>query len=130
MPAYHIINPYAEHLHNGSLYLIGHCHMRKDIRTVVVDRIQKIKLTAESFAMLPVFSLERYLRHSSGMFTEELVRVKVRFHQMYDGFGRDPRCYRCVALGSLRNHGEAKGSEIAVKSKRRHVIEERGYNYK
>ena len=33
------INAYAEHLHNGSLYLIGHCHMRKDIRTFVVDRI-------------------------------------------------------------------------------------------
>jgi len=36
----------------------------------------------------------------------------------------------CVAVGCLRNHGEAKGSEIGVKSKRRHVIEERGYNYK
>ena len=38
--------------------------------------------------------------------------------------------YRRVALDGLRNHGEAQGSEIAVKSERRHVIEERGYNYK
>ena len=80
-PAERRVNPYAVHLHNGSLYVIGHCHLRKDIRTFVVDRMQKIKLTDESFTMPPGFSLESYLRHSFGMFTEELVRVKVRFHK-------------------------------------------------
>ena len=80
-PAERRVNPYAVHLHNGSLYVIGHCHLRKDIRTFVVDRMQKIKLTDESFTMPPGFSLESYLRHSFGMFTEELFRVKVRFHK-------------------------------------------------
>ena len=78
-PAERKVNPYAVHLHNGSLYVIGHCHMRKDIRTFVVDRMQKLKLTEDSFIMPPGFSLESYLRHSFGMFTEELVRIKVRF---------------------------------------------------
>jgi len=58
------VNPYAVHLHNGTLYLIGYCHMRKDIRSFVVDRMQKIKLAEESFNMPPGFSLEGYLRHS------------------------------------------------------------------
>lgn len=80
-PAERRVNPYAVHLHNGSLYLIGHCHLRKDIRTFVVDRMQKIKLTEDSFTVPPDFSLESYLRHSFGMFTEELVRVKVCFHK-------------------------------------------------
>ncbi len=79
MPADHRVNPYAEHFHNGSLYLIGHCHMRKDIRTVVVDQIQKIKLSAEFFAMVPGFSLERYLRHSSRMFTKSWSGSKSAF---------------------------------------------------
>jgi predicted DNA-binding transcriptional regulator YafY len=61
--------------------MIGYCHMRKDIRTFLVDRMQKIKLTEETFAPPVGFSLENYLRHSFGMFTEELVRVKVRFHK-------------------------------------------------
>jgi predicted DNA-binding transcriptional regulator YafY len=39
------IDPYAVHLHNGTLYLIGYCRTRKDIRRFVVDRMQKIKLT-------------------------------------------------------------------------------------
>jgi predicted DNA-binding transcriptional regulator YafY len=80
-PAERRVNPYAVHLHNGSLYVIGYCHMRKDIRTFVVDRMQKIKMTENSFTKPPDFSLESYLRHSFGMFREELVRVKVRFHK-------------------------------------------------
>jgi proteasome accessory factor B len=43
--------------------------------------MQKIKQTEDSFEMPPDFSLESYLRHSFGMFTEELVRVKIRFHK-------------------------------------------------
>lgn len=75
------VDPYAVHIHNGTLYLIGYCHMRKDIRFFVVDRMQKIRLIEDSFTMLPGFSLESYLRHSFGMMREDLVRVKVRFHR-------------------------------------------------
>ena len=75
------VNPYAVNLHNGTLYVIGYCHMRKDIRSFVVDRMQKMKLSDESFPAPLGFSLENYLRHSFGMFREELVRVKVRFHK-------------------------------------------------
>jgi predicted DNA-binding transcriptional regulator YafY len=81
VPTERRVNPYAVRLHNGTLYLIGHCHMRKDIRFFVVDRMQKIKLTEDSFTMPPGFSLESYLRHSFGMMREDLVRVKVRFHK-------------------------------------------------
>lgn len=75
------VDPYAVHLHNGTLYLVGHCHMRKDIRFFVVDRMQRIRLTDDSFTMPPGFSLESYLRHSFGMMREDLVRVRVRFHK-------------------------------------------------
>jgi len=78
-PAERKVNPYAVHLRSGTLYVIGYCHLRKDIRTFVVDRMQKIKMTEESFPAPLGFSLESYLRHSFGMFREDLVRVKVRF---------------------------------------------------
>ncbi|MBI4526874.1 MAG: WYL domain-containing transcriptional regulator [Deltaproteobacteria bacterium] len=80
-PTQRKVNPYAIHLHNGTLYLIGYCQMRQAIRSFVVDRIQTIKLTDESFTMPVGFSLESYLRDSFGMFREKLVRVKVRFHK-------------------------------------------------
>jgi len=80
-PAERKINPYAVHLHNGTLYVIGYCHMRKDIRSFVVNRMQKIETAKESFPAPLGFSLENYLSHSLGIFREELVRVKVRFHK-------------------------------------------------
>lgn len=80
-PAERNVNPYAIHLRNGNLYMIGYCRMRKGVRTFLVDRMQKIRLTEENFEVPVDFSLEKYLRHSFGMFTEELVRVKVRFHK-------------------------------------------------
>lgn len=80
-PAERKVNPYAVHLRNGTLYLIGYCHLRKDVRTFVVDRMQKINLTDETFPAPLGFSLESYLRHSFGMFREDLVRVKVRLHK-------------------------------------------------
>jgi len=46
-----------------------------------VDRMQKIKMTDESFPAPLGFSLANYLRHSFGMFREDLVRVKVRCHK-------------------------------------------------
>jgi predicted DNA-binding transcriptional regulator YafY len=75
------VSPYAVHHRNGSLYVIGYCHLRKDIRTFIVDRMQKIKMTEESFTRPPDFSLANYLKHSFGMFTEDVVRVKVRFRK-------------------------------------------------
>ena len=80
-PAERKVNPYAVHLRNGTLYVIGHCHLRKNIRTFMVDRMQKIKMTGESFPAPLGFSLANYLRHSFGMFREDLVRVKVRCHK-------------------------------------------------
>jgi len=38
-PAKRNVDPYAIHLRNGNLYVIGYCHLRKDIRTFVVDRM-------------------------------------------------------------------------------------------
>ena len=81
VPGERKVSPYAVHYRNGSLYVIGYCHLRKDVRTFIVDRMQKLKLTEESFTMPPDFSLANYLKHSFGMFTEDLVRVKVRFHK-------------------------------------------------
>jgi predicted DNA-binding transcriptional regulator YafY len=43
--------------------------------------MQKIKQADISFPAPMGFSLENYLRHSFGMFREDLARVKVRFHK-------------------------------------------------
>jgi predicted DNA-binding transcriptional regulator YafY len=112
-PAERKVNPYAVHLHNGTLYLIGHCHLRKDIRSFVVDRMQKIKLTDESFTVPSEFSLESYLRHSFGMFREDLVRVKVRFHKSLTRYLLERRWHPSQKNKKLKNGSLELAFEVA-----------------
>jgi predicted DNA-binding transcriptional regulator YafY len=112
-PAERKVNPYAVHLHNGSFYVIGYCHLRKSIRTFVVDRMQKIKLTEESFSRPLDFSLESYLRHSFGMFTEELVRVKVRFQKSLTRYLLERRCHPSQKNKKLKDGSLELAFEVA-----------------
>lgn len=50
-----------------------------------------VPLSEKTFAPPVGFSLENYLRHSFGMFTEELVRVKVRSHKSLTRYLLDRR---------------------------------------
>ena len=112
-PAERRVNPYAVHLRNGSLYVIGYCHTRKDIRTFVVDRMQKIKMTAEPFTMPPDFLLANYLKHSFGMFTEELVRVKVRFHKSLTSYLLERRWHPSQKNKKLKDGSLELSFEVA-----------------
>lgn len=110
------VDPYAVHLHNGTLYLIGYCHMRKDVRFFVVDRMRKIDLTNDSFTMPLDFSLERYLRHSFGMMREDIVRVRVRFHKSLTRYLLERRWHpsqknKKLADGSLEMTFEVAGTK-------------------
>jgi predicted DNA-binding transcriptional regulator YafY len=107
------IDPYAVHLRNGTLYLIGHCHMRQDIRFFVVDRMRKIRLTDQPFTIPPGFSLEKYLRHSFGMFREELVRVKVRFHKSLTRYLLERRWHASQKAKKLKDGSLELAFEVA-----------------
>jgi len=112
-PAERKVNPYAVHLHNGTLYVIGHCHLRKDIRTFMVDRMQKIKMTDESFPAPIGFSLESYLRHSFGMFREDLVRVKVRFDKSLTRYLLERRWHPSQKNNKLKDGSLELAFEVA-----------------
>jgi predicted DNA-binding transcriptional regulator YafY len=112
-PAERKVNPYAVHLHNGTLYVIGYCHLRKDIRTFVVDRMQKIKMTDQTFPAPVGFSLANYLRHSFGMFTEDLVRVKVRFHKSLTRYLLERRWHQSQKNKKLKDGSLEIAFEVA-----------------
>ena len=112
-PAERKVNPYAVHLRNGTLYVIGHCHLRKNIRTFMVDRMQKIKLTEESFPAPLGFSLENYLRHSFGMFREDLIRVKVRFHKSITRYLLERRWHPSQKIKKLKDGSLELAFEVA-----------------
>lgn len=72
------VDPYRVWLLDGTIYLIGFCHLRGDIRTFVVDRIKMLHLTQESFEFPDDFDFEAFTRHSFKVMQDRVHRVKVR----------------------------------------------------
>lgn len=73
------VDPYHLTYWNGGLYLIGHCHLRRDVRMFAVERIRGLERVEETFEVPPDFNPEDYLRSAWGMMRGDLVVVRVAF---------------------------------------------------
>jgi predicted DNA-binding transcriptional regulator YafY len=73
------IDPYHLTLHNGGLYVVGHCHLRGDVRIFAVERMRTVDLSARRFDVPASFDAEKYLAGAWGMLRGDLVTVRVIF---------------------------------------------------
>ena len=74
------VDPYGIVLHEGAFYLIGFCHLRKAIRTFLMDRIRQVEILGDIFKPPEGFSAKKHLEHAWGIITEHmLVTVRVKF---------------------------------------------------
>jgi predicted DNA-binding transcriptional regulator YafY len=74
-----VVDPYALALQWGNWYLAGRCHLRGDLRTFRVDRIQKVEPTGGTFEVPPDFSARDYLQRMTSERPAAYYRVAVRF---------------------------------------------------
>lgn len=72
------IDPYKIWFFDGTIYLIGYCHLRGQVRMFVVDRIKMLRLTEERFILPAAFSLDDFLKHSFKVMHDELFRVRLK----------------------------------------------------
>ncbi len=76
------IAPYHLRYFQGAWYLIGYCHLRKDIRIFALDRIKKLIVTDNTFTPQPDFSLQEFLQSSLGIEVgNSLEEVIIKFDQ-------------------------------------------------
>lgn len=73
------ISPYAMAFRKSAWYLVGHCHLRNDIRTFRLGRIQSVRLSPERFQTPDNFSIEEYFQNSWGVYKGKLTKFKVKF---------------------------------------------------
>jgi predicted DNA-binding transcriptional regulator YafY len=73
------MDPYALALQWGNWYLVGYCHLRGDLRTFRVDRIEEIEPTGKSFEIPADFSAREYLLRMAQERPATYYRVAVRF---------------------------------------------------
>ena len=72
------VDPYKIWFYEGTIYVIGLCHLRNQIRMFAVDRIRLLTLTGEKFEIPPDFDLEAFTRNSFKVMQDELHTVKIR----------------------------------------------------
>jgi predicted DNA-binding transcriptional regulator YafY len=58
------VEPYALTFQMGLWYLVGLCHLRQDLRTFRVDRIQRVEPLEQRFTMPASFSVREYLERT------------------------------------------------------------------
>ena len=83
------VDPYAVWFHNGTFYLIGHCHLRGEVRMFAMDRIRMLHRTGVSFPAPEGFDVEEYLGASFGAYRGEPERIRVRFSPGVAGYIRE-----------------------------------------
>lgn len=80
-PLTYDIYPYGLVYHRGSLYLVAHSQQHDQIRTFKLDRMIDVQLETLKFQKPADFDLQKYLKHSLGIFHAdgEPQRVLIRF---------------------------------------------------
>jgi len=61
------VDPYFLRFAGGGLYLIGHCHLRKEVRMFAVERIRSITLTDHPYQMSLDFKVDEYVQDALGI---------------------------------------------------------------
>ena len=73
------LDPYRLWYVSNALYVVGHDHLRNDMRVFAVDRIRSVSLTNRRFEIPEDFDFEAFTRTAFNMIWGETQEVKIRF---------------------------------------------------
>jgi predicted DNA-binding transcriptional regulator YafY len=71
------VEPYKIWFYEGTIYIIGLCHLRNQIRTFVLDRVHMLNVLDESFEIPDKFDFQQYIRHGFKVMHAELYTVRI-----------------------------------------------------
>jgi predicted DNA-binding transcriptional regulator YafY len=79
-PVFRRVDPYHSVSFQGEWYLIGFCHLRRQVRTFAISRIQSAAVMDIKFNIPEDFSFEKFAGHHFGIFRgERNYRVEILF---------------------------------------------------
>jgi predicted DNA-binding transcriptional regulator YafY len=73
------VDPFKVWFFNGTLYLIGWCHVHDEIRMFVLDRVKLLHVTNDRFIPPDDFDLDEYMRDAFGVIRSDVEQVVIRF---------------------------------------------------
>jgi len=80
------VDPYRVWFFNGTFYLVGYCHLRKEIRVFALDRIRQMELTDSYFTVPDDFDVEDLFGASFGVFKGAPEEVVICFAPSVAGY--------------------------------------------
>jgi predicted DNA-binding transcriptional regulator YafY len=83
------VEPYRLWYAAGGLYLIGYCHLRKDVRLFAVERIRSITLTDRPYQMPLGFDVEQYIQDALMVMRGRRIDVELLFSKKAAGWVKD-----------------------------------------
>ncbi|MGQ9707224.1 MAG: helix-turn-helix transcriptional regulator [bacterium] len=74
------VDPYALIFRRHAWYLIGYCHLRKNIRTFRIERIKQVEVSDKQFERPDDFNIESYFEDAWELYKGgELIEARIRF---------------------------------------------------
>ncbi len=95
------LDPYRVWYRAGALYVIGHDHLKNEIRTFAVDRIQSIELGDERFEVPDDFDFDAYTASSFGVIAEPATQVRIVFEPAWAAYVSEHRWHPSQQLETL-----------------------------
>lgn len=83
------VDPYRLWYADGGLYLIGHCHLRQEVRMFAVDRIRSLALTRRPCQMPLGFDLDAYVKDALIVMRGTPIEVELLFDKVTSAWARD-----------------------------------------
>ena len=73
------IDPYHVWFMGGTIYIVARCHHRGEVRLFVLDRIEKAKLTADTFEIPSDFCMDEFTKGRFRVMDGDPVEIRIRF---------------------------------------------------
>jgi len=83
------VDPYRLWYAAGGLYLIGYCHLRKDVRMFAVERIRSIALTDHPYQRPLAFNIDEYVQDALTVMRGRRMEVELLFSKQAAGWVKD-----------------------------------------
>ncbi len=111
-----LVAPYNLWFFDGTIYLIGYCCLRKDVRLFALDRIKKLSQTDQSFDMPDDFNVQEFMKSSFGVFQGDPTKVRIWFAQNAAGYIREKTWHETQSIeeqddGAIIFEAEVAGTD-------------------
>jgi len=108
------VDPYRILFFNGTFYVIGYCHLRKDVRTFALERIKMLTTTDESFSVPEDFRLEDYMGSGFGVIGGRPEKIKIWFSPDIAGYIKEKTWHESQVIDQQQDGSIIFEADIAI----------------